>query len=159
MSGGVFMSESSFTVLREIGSLPAANGSEVRFSIDVYRNYLYVSIRRYVNMDGLWAPTRDGLTLTPEIVRVLAPKINALSDVPKEIANGPLGKFAKRPGICVVVEVGSFRNERGLALRQWEETGGWTKKGIWLPLEKIKEIKVLFKATHEAIDEQPEDDF
>ena len=157
--GGVYMSESSFTVLREIGSLPVSNGSEVRFSIDVYRNYRYVSIRRYVNMDGLWAPTRDGLTLTPEIVRVLAPKIGALSDTPKEIANGPLGKFAKRPGICVVVEVGSFRNERGVALRQWEEAGGWTKKGIWLPLEKIKEIKALFKATHEAIDEQPEDDF
>ena len=66
---GDCMGESSFTVLREIGALTLDRSGEIRFSIDVYRNFRYVSIRRYMNMDGLWAPTRDGLTLTPEIVR------------------------------------------------------------------------------------------
>ena len=153
------MSESSFTVLREIGILPLDDKSEVHFSIDVYRNFRYVSIRRYMDMDGLSAPTHDGVTLTPQIVQVLAPKLAALSDEPKEIADTPLGKFAKRPGICMVVGIGSRKGERGLVLRQWEEEKGWTKKGIWLPLSKIKEIKQLFQKTREALEEQPEDDF
>lgn len=153
------MSESSFTVLREIGILPLDDKSEVHFSIDVYRNFRYVSVRRYMDMDGLSAPTHDGVTLTPQIVQVLAPKLAALSDEPKEIADTPLGKFAKRPGICMVVGIGSLKGERGLVLRQWEEEKGWTKKGIWLPLSKIKEIKKLFQDTKAALDEQPEDDF
>ena len=33
------MSESSFTLLRDIGMLPLENNEEVRFSIDAYRGY------------------------------------------------------------------------------------------------------------------------
>lgn len=153
------MGESSFTVLREIGIMPLEQDEEIRFSIDVYRGFRYVSVRRYVQTDGFSGPTRDGLTLTPEIIRVLEPKLALLPDEPKAIPNGPLGKYAKRPGICVVVEVGLFKGRRGLALRQWQADTGLTKKGIWLPLDKIKEIKDLFRATREALDEQPADDF
>ena len=41
-------------------------------------------------------------------------------------------------------------NTKGLDLRQYQEDStytGWTKKGIRLPLEKIKEIKELFTKT------------
>jgi len=154
------MGESSFAILREIGILPLGNEEEIRFSIDVYRGYRYVSIRRYLQTNGFFGATRDGITLSPEIVRVLEPKIAALPDDPQAIAgNLSLGKFAKRPGICVVVEVGSLKGKRGLFMRQWQEEGGWTKKGIWLPLEKIQEIKKLFSQTKEALDEQPIEDF
>ena len=153
------MGESSFTVLREIGALALQANEEIRFSIDVYRGYRYVAIRLYVQTDGFSGPTRDGLTLTPEILRVLEPKITALADDPAQIADVSLGKFAKRAGICVVVGIGSFKGQRGVILRQWEEEKGWTKKGIWLPLDKIKEIKVLFRKTREVLDEHPVDDF
>ena len=153
------MSDLSFTLLREIGILPLEDGEEVHFSIDAYRGYRYVSVRRYLQTDSFVGATRDGITLSPEILRVLAPKIEALSDEAKLIADGQLGKFAKRPGICVVVSVGTFKGRRGLDFRQWQEGVGWTKKGIWLPLEKIAEIKKLFTATKEALDERPEDDF
>ncbi len=153
------MGESSFSVLREIGSLPLDKQGEIRFTIDVYRTFRYVSVRRYIEMDGLSAPTHDGLTLTPEIIQVLVPKILALPDNPAQVPNAKLGKFAKRAGICVVVGVGEFKGIRGLALRQWEDDKGWTKKGIWLPLERIKEIKKLFQDTLAALNEQPPDDF
>ena len=153
------MGESSFSILREIGILPLEGHGEIHFSIDVYRMFRYVSIRRYIEIDGLPSPTRDGLTLTPEIVQLLVPKICALSDDQAQIADVQLGKFAKRPGMCVVVGIGSFKGIRGLALRQWEEEKGWTKKVIWLPLEKIKEIKKLFQDTLAALNEQPLDDF
>lgn len=153
------MAESSFTVLREIGTITLSPNEEIRFSIDVYRGFRYVSVRRFLQLNGLFAPTRDGLTLTPEIIRLLEPKVVALPDEPKQIENVQLGKFAKRQGICIVAGIGTLKNQRGLVLRQWQEDIGWTKKGIWLPLDKIKEIKMLFKQTRQALDEQPIDDF
>lgn len=153
------MSESSFTLLRDIGALALDNGEEVRFSIDAYRGYRYVSVRRYVLSDTFSGATRDGITMTPEILRVLAPLVAALPDNPAAVKDGQLGKFAKRPGICVVVSIGTFKGRRGLDLRQWQEDTGYTKKGIWLPLEKLPEIKDLFARTKEALDEKPEDDF
>ncbi len=153
------MSESSFTLLRDIGSFSLENGEEVRFSIDAYRGYRYVSVRRYVSSDTFAGATRDGITMTPEILRVLEPLVAALPDDPAAVKDGPLGKFAKRPGICVVASVGTFRGRRGLDLRQWQEDCGFTKKGIWLPLEKLPDIKRLFAATKDALDEKPEDIF
>lgn len=153
------MSESSFTLLRDIGALALDDGEEVRFSIDAYRGYRYVSVRRYVLSDTFSGATRDGITMTPEILRVLAPLVAALPDNPAAVKDGQLGKFAKRPGICVVVSIGTFKGRRGLDLRQWQEDTGYTKKGIWLPLEKLPEIKDLFARTKEALDEKPEDDF
>ncbi len=153
------MSESSFTLLRDIGACALENGEEIRFSIDAYRGYRYVSVRRYVLTDTFSGATRDGITMTPEIVRVLEPLVAALPDIPSAISDGQLGKFAKRPGICVVVSVGTFKGRRGLDLRQWQEDCGFTKKGIWIPIEKLPEIKQLFLKTKEALDEKPEDDF
>ena len=153
------MSESSFTLLREIGTCPLDNGEEVRFSIDAYRGYRYVSVRRYVKTDTFAGATRDGVTLTPEIVQVLTPLIAALPDDLAAVQNGQLGKFAKRPGICIVASVGTFKGRRGLDLRQWQEDCGFTKKGIWIPLEKLPQIKQLFVQTKAALDEKPADDF
>lgn len=153
------MSESSFTLLRDIGSFALENGEEVRFSIDAYRGYRYVSVRRYVTSDSFAGATRDGITMTPEILRVLAPRIVALPDKISELKEGIIGKFAKRPGICVVAAIGSFKGHRGLDLRQWQEDCGFTKKGIWLPLEKLPDIKSLFLKTKEVLDEKPEDIF
>ena len=153
------MSESSFTLLREIGICPLENGEEVRFSIDAYRGYRYVSVRRYVKTDTFAGATRDGVTLTPEIVQMLAPLIAALPDEEAAIQNGQLGKFAKRPGICIVASIGTFKGRRGLDLRQWQEDCGFTKKGIWLPLEKLPQIKQLFAQTKAALDEKPVDGF
>lgn len=153
------MSESSFTLLREIGTCPLDNGEEVRFSIDAYRGYRYVSVRRYVKTDTFAGATRDGVTLTPEIVQVLTPLIAALPEDAAAIQNGQLGKFAKRPGICIVASVGTFKGRRGLDLRQWQEDCGFTKKGIWIPLEKLPQIKQLFAQTKAALAEKPADDF
>ena len=153
------MGESSFTLLREIGTCALENGEEVRFSIDAYRGYRYVSVRRYVTTDTFAGATRDGVTLTPEIVHILAPLIAALPDEGAAIQDGQLGKFAKRPGICIVASVGSFKGRRGLDLRQWQEDCGFTKKGIWIPLEKLPQIKQLFVQTKAALDEKPADDF
>ena len=151
--------ESSFTLLREIGILPLSDNEEIHFSIDAYHGYRYVSVRRYLQADGFAGPTRDGVTLTPEIVQVLVPLLQALPDEVSKMQVGEVGRFAKRAGICVVVRVAEFKGYFGLDLRQWQSDTGFTKKGIWLPLEKIKEIKKLFAETLQALNERPSEDF
>ena len=45
---------------------------------------------------------------------------------------------------------------KGIDLRQWQEDEsytGWTKKGIRLPIEKLKEVKELFAKTAKYFEE------
>ena len=131
----------------------------MHFSIDAYRGYRYVSVRRYLRTDNFVGPTRDGVTFTPEMIRALVPVLNQLPAEEKQLKLGQLAKLAKRAGICVVVTVAEFRGQRGLELRQWEQDKGFTKKGIWLPLNKWTEIRKLFAETLTALDEVPDIDF
>lgn len=153
------MSESSFMLLRDIGKLVLSEQEEVHFSIDAYRGYRYVSVRRYLRTENFVGPTRDGVTFTPEMIRALVPVLNQLPAEEKQMKLGQLAKLAKRAGICVVVTVAEFRGQRGLELRQWEQDKGFTKKGIWLPLSKWTEIRKLFTETLAALDEVPDIDF
>ena len=67
------MAESSFAVLAHIGALRLDESSEVKFSIDAYRGYRYASIRKYLTSGGYTGATRAGITMTPEIVKAVAP--------------------------------------------------------------------------------------
>ncbi len=150
--------ESSFTLLRDIGSLQLNAQEEVRFSIDAYRGYRYVSVRKFLLNEILPMPTQQGVTLSPEMVRVLVPAVLALPQDAAQLKLGEVGKFAKRPGICVVVSIVQAGTVRGLELRQWEEDKGFTAKGILLPLSQWDVVRKLFADTLAAIDETPDVD-
>lgn len=150
--------ESSFTLLHDIGTILLDENESIRFTIDAYHGYPYISVRRYIKTDVFTGATRDGITLTPEILRALEPRLSALPNDPKRFTDGIIGKFAKRPGICVVVGIGSFRGMRGLDLRQ-QEQGVRTKKGLWITLTKWAEVQQLFRKTREVLDSQHRDDF
>ena len=146
--------DSSFSVLHSIGVLAVEEGSEIRFSIDAYRGYRYGSIRKYLTSGSYTGATRAGITLTPDIAKAVAPLLAALPDDPAQLQDKEIGKFAKRPGLSVIVRISSFKGSRGLDLRQWQEDStytGWTKKGIRLPIDKIKEIKALFAKMAELL--------
>lgn len=151
--------ESSFTLLREIGIFSLNEQQEIHFSVEAYRGFRYLSIRKYVQEEGFAGPTKEGITLTPEIVRALTPRLLALPEDPAQLKIENLGKFAKRPGICVVAGIVEFGNKRGLELRQWEQDKGFTKKGIVLPLSHWAHIRNLFSKTVAAFDEKPDVDF
>lgn len=153
------MTDSSFQILREIGNILLAKGESIRFSLDAYRGFRYISIRRYLTTEGFSGATRDGITLTPEIVRALAPRIASLPEGVKSITPTQLGKFAKRPGVCVIASIGVFKGKPGFELCQQYEGDIKTKKGIWLSLEHVTEIKRLFKETCSALEEMVVDDF
>ena len=153
------MLESSFILLRDIGSIAVATNEEIRFTLDAYHGFRYVSIRRYIQTDDFSGATRDGVTLTPEIVLALTPRVEALAKNLKAVTPGQLGKFAKRPGICIVASVGEFKGRFGLDLRQWQQDTGWTKKGIWIPLEFLPQVNELLRQTCAILQDTPSDDF
>ena len=151
--------ENSFTLLRDIGAFPLNEQEEVRFSVDAYRGYRYVSVRKYVRKDGFSGPTLEGVTFSPEMIRALVPVLNALPTEEKQLKLGALGKFAKRPGMCVILTVAEWRGQRGLDIRQWEQDKGFTKKGLWIPLAHWGQVRQLFMGTLAALDEVPDIDF
>ena len=144
------MPNTTFEILQVIGVLPIDEGSEIKVSVDSFKNHKYISIRKYLKSETYTGPTKAGITLSPEMIDKVAQTINALPDNVAEIEDKELGRFAKRKGLNIVLRVSSYMNAKGLDLRQYQEEStytGWTKKGIRLPLEKIKEIKELFNKT------------
>lgn len=153
------MVSDSFVKLHEIGRVELSKEESICVTIDAYRGFRYMSIRRYLETAGFSGATRDGITLTVPMVRSLQSRLAALPDDPKQILPTQLGKFAKRPGICVVVSIGDFKGKKGLDFRQWQEGVGWTKKGIWIPLIYWLQFKSLFAKAYAALSEEKEDDF
>ncbi|MFA6583381.1 MAG: PC4/YdbC family ssDNA-binding protein [Elusimicrobiaceae bacterium] len=137
------MLSGGFKVLEEMGVLPATEGSEIRFSIDEYRGHKYASIRKYLKRDSYNGPTRSGITMSKEIVDGVLDALLKLPGEPEAIVEQELGKFAKRPGLSVVARITIYRDSTGIDLREWQEDvsyKGWTKRGIRLPYENVKEI-------------------
>ena len=144
------MPNTTFEILQVIGVLPIDEGAEIKVSVDSFKNHKYISIRKYLKSETYTGPTKAGITLSPEMIDKVAQTINALPDNVAEIEDKELGRFAKRKGLNIVLMVSSYMNTKGLELLQYQEDStysGWTKKGIRLPLEKIKEIKELFTKT------------
>ena len=150
------MAESTFAVLNTIGALTAEDGSEIKFSIDSYKGYKYVSIRKYLKSETYSGPTKAGITLSPEIVAKINTALAALPQDYKEVQECELGKYAKKQGLSIVLRVSSYMGIKGIDLRQWQEDEsykGWTKKGIRLPVEKLSEVKDLFAKTAKYFEE------
>ena len=150
------MAISSFSILKQIGAIKIDEGNEIRFSVDAYKQSRYLSVRKYLKSETYSGPTKAGITLTSEVVIKIAKALAALPDDINAIKDGELGKYARRQGLAIVLRVSSFNTAKGIDIRQWQEDEtytGWTKKGIRLPLEKLKEIKELFKLSAQYFEE------
>lgn len=148
------MAAGGFRVLREIGVLASTEGAEIRFSIDEFRGHRYGSIRKYLKRDSYSGPTRSGITMSPPIA---AGGLDALEKLPAEPAaleDREIGRYAKRAGLMVVARITIYRDSTGIDLREWQDDvsyKGWTKRGIRLPYEKIREIISFLKQMREAM--------
>lgn len=144
------MPNTTFEILQVIGVLPVDEGAEIKISVDSFKNHKYISIRKYLKSETYTGPTKAGITLSTEMIDKVAQTIIALPDDITKIEDKELGRFAKRKGLNIVLRISSYMNTKGLDIRQYQEDStytGWTKKGIRLPLEKLKEIKEIFAKT------------
>ena len=132
-----------FRILEEIGTLPSGGGSEIKFSIDEYRGHKYASIRKYLQRDSYTGPTKSGITMNGDVLRGVAEVLAKLPKDPKASTEQELGRFAKRPGLVLVVRITLYMNSMGIDLREWQDDvayKGWTKRGIRLPYEHLDKI-------------------
>ena len=142
-----------FKPLKDLGSMPLSDTSELKFYVDEYKGYKYGSIRTFVKGDTYSGPTKSGVTLNP---KVLDGVIEALSKLPAEPAaldDQELARFPKKLGVELVVRVTIFKDSTGIDLREWieeQEYKGWSKKGVRIPYKELpktigflKEMKQL----------------
>jgi len=150
------MPTGGFQVLKEIGVLPATEGSEIRFSIDEFRGHRYASVRKYLKRDSYNGPTRSGITMNAPILRSIIDSLSKLPKDPALVTEQELGKFPKRPGLSVVARITVYRDSVGIDLREWQDDvsyKGWTKRGIRLPFEQVEKIIGFMQA---MLDSMPE---
>ncbi|MFA6318779.1 MAG: hypothetical protein WC943_15330, partial [Elusimicrobiota bacterium] len=57
-----------FKPLKEIGSVPLTDDSELKYYIDEYRGHRYGSIRTFVRRKNYTGPTKAGVTLNQALL-------------------------------------------------------------------------------------------
>jgi hypothetical protein len=133
----------NYRVARDIGILPATEGSEIKFSIDEYRGHKYGSIRKYLKRQSYTGPTRSGITFNKEIAAGILQALKELSQDAPAQDEKELGIFAKKPGLSVKLRLTTYQGLKGIDIREWQENvsyKGWTKRGIRLSYKDLDKI-------------------
>jgi hypothetical protein len=129
-----------FKPLKELGSLPLTETTELKFYVDEFKGHRYGSIRTFVTGSTYSGPTKAGVTLN---ARVLDEAIAALEKLPAEPAGTEdveLVRVAKKAGVELVVRVTLYQGTAGLDFREWVDEPafkGWSKKGVRVPYKDL----------------------
>lgn len=148
------MPDRGFKIVQEIGAIVVSPESEIHFSIDEFRGHRYGSVRRFLKSESYSGPTHSGVTFNHAILEGVIGVLKQLSKEEQSPADRELGRFAKRPGLAVVVRITTYRNNTGVDLREWQDDvayKGWTKRGIRLPYEHLEKITSLLEKMKEAL--------
>lgn len=126
-----------FKPLKDLGSLPLTETSELRFYVDEFKGYQYGSIRTFLKGDTYSGPTKSGVTMNPAILAGVIEAFAKLPESPAGLKEQELARFPKKMGVELVVRLTLFKDTPGIDLREWvEEEGGykgWSKKGVRVP--------------------------
>lgn len=143
------MAESQgFSPLKEFGSIPLTDSSEIRFYVDEYKGYPYASVRTFVKRDTYAGPTKAGLTFNADLLASLIEALEKLPPEPAALEDTELGRFQKKAGLEVVARITIYRDTTGIDLREWVDDGvyqGWSKRGVRINYSELPKIRGFFK--------------
>lgn len=125
-----------FKPLKEIGSVPLTDDSELKFYIDEYRGHRYGSIRTFVRRKNYTGPTKAGVTLNSALLDGVIEALAKLPEGPEALKDMELARLPKKAGVTLVVRITIYRDTTGIDLREWVEDinyEGWSKKGVRIP--------------------------
>lgn len=137
-----------FKPLKDLGSIPLTEDSELKFYIDEYKGYKYGSIRTFVKRATYSGPTKAGITLNANILEGVISALSKLPAEPATLQDQELARLPKKAGIELVVRVTIFKDSTGIDLREWveEETyKGWSKKGVRIPYKDLPKTLAFLK--------------
>lgn len=142
-----------FKPLKDLGSMPLSDTSELKFYVDEYKGYKYGSIRTFVKGDTYSGPTKSGVTLNPTILDGVIEALSKLPPEPAALEDKELARFPKKMGVELVLRITIFKDTTGIDLREWVEENeykGWSKKGVRIPykdlgatISHLKEMKLF----------------
>lgn len=138
----------TFAPLKEVGSLPLSEESEIKFYVDEYKGYKYASIRTFLKREGYSGPTKAGVTLNPKLLPVVIDTLSQLPPEPKALEDVELARFPKKAGTEFVVRVTIYKDTTGVDLREWIDDGsykGWSKKGVRIPYKDLGKTIAMLK--------------
>lgn len=135
------MAESrEFKPVKEFGSIPLTDESEIKFYVDEYKGYTYASVRTFLKREGYTGPTKAGVTLNPTLLGQVIETLSKLPPEPAATEDKELGRFPRKMGTEFVVRITIYRDTTGVDLREWVDDGiykGWSKKGIRIPYHSL----------------------
>lgn len=125
-----------FKPVKEFGSIPLSEESELRFYVDEYRGYTYASIRTFLKRSGYSGPTKSGVTLNKAMIENA---LGVLSKLPPDFqapGDQELARFQRKAGLELVLRVTVYKESVGIDVREWVDDisyKGWSKKGVRIP--------------------------
>ncbi len=149
-----------FKPLKDIGTLPISEESDLRFYVDEYRGHQYGSIRTFVRRKTYTGPTKAGVTLNIAILEGLIEALDKLPEEPAATADEELGRWPRRAGLALVARITIFRDTTGIDLREWVEEPtyqGWSKKGVRIPYKDLSKSLGFLKEMKEALSKLAKD--
>lgn len=126
-----------------VGSIPSAENSEIRFYVSKYKGKLYAHVRKFVKTEAYTGPTQAGVTMTKESLDAVK---NALAPLrPQDnVGEKELARIPRGAGLALVVRVSLYKDKQGLDLREWVESPtytGWSKKGVRVPYDYLTQVQ------------------
>lgn len=129
-----------FKPLKEAGTIPVSDSSELKFYVDEYKGYKYASIRTFVKGDSYSGPTKSGVTLNAAILDGVLEALEKLPKEPDALQEQELARFPKKVGVTLVARITIYKDATGVDLREWVddvEYKGWSKKGVRIPYKDL----------------------
>lgn len=126
-----------------VGSIPAAGNSEIRFYVSKYKGKLYGHIRKFVKTESYSGPTQSGVTMTKEAVDSVRQAVAPL-DLKDAVTDRELTRLPRGPGLELVVRLSLYKEKPGIDFREWVTTPsytGWSKKGVRIAYDHLPQIK------------------
>jgi len=152
------MAEVQFKPLKDVGTLPITDTSELRFYVDEYKGYTYASIRTFVKREDYSGPTKAGLTLNPGLLKDLIETLEKLPPEPAATEDKELARFPKKAGLELVVRITLYHDSTGVDIREWVDDGtytGWSKKGVRLQYPAIAQALGFLREMRTFLEKQP----
>lgn len=143
-----------FKPLKDLGTMPLSDTSELKFYVDEYKGYQYGSIRTFVKGDTYSGPTKSGVTLNPTILEGVIEALSKLPLEPAALEDKELARFPKKAGVELVLRITLFKDTTGIDLREWVEENeykGWSKKGVRIPYKELAATIAYLKEMRQFI--------
>ena len=142
-----------FKPLKELGTIPLSDTTQIKFYVDEYKGYKYGSIRTFIQGESYSGPTKSGITMNAALLDGVIPVLQKLPKEPDTSEDKELARFPKKAGVQLVLRITIFRDTTGVDLREWVEDSsykGWSKKGVRIPYKELskaisylKEMRLL----------------